>query len=450
MNIVYKEIPWINPFDCFFRLRGDGPSIFLESHGGSPKTSRFSYIGITPEIIINGKLNDTVAPIELLRQLLRKNRVPRVDGIPPFVGGVAGYFGYDTIHLFEELPRNAVDDLKLPDVVLMKVDLLVSFDHVMKKTWIVASADGCGHDELLHSKRIIELENRILRCSSIIKTGGQIAKIRVMSNLTKKEYIDMVKRCMEYISAGDIFQANLSQRLSAHVKGVDPLNLYRILREINPSPFSAFFDTGDMQLVSSSPERLVRLYDGIVETRPIAGTRPRGIDPVRNGILQKELLSDEKERAEHIMLVDLERNDIGRVCRFGSVSVDEFMVLEPYSHVTHIVSNVTGGINPDNDAFDLIRAVFPGGTITGVPKIRCMEIIDELEPTARGPYTGSLGYISYTGDMDLNIIIRTFVIRDGWAHVQVGAGIVADSEPEKEYFETLYKAEALIKTLELL
>jgi len=259
-----------------------------------------------------------------------------------------------------------------------------------------------------------------------------------------------VKRCMEYISAGDIFQANLSQRLSAHVKGVDPLNLYRILREINPSPFSAFFDTGDMQLVSSSPERLVRLYDGVVETRPIAGTRPRGTDPVRNGILQKELLTNEKERAEHIMLVDLERNDIGRVCRFGSVSVDEFMVLESYSHVTHIVSNVTGRINPDNDAFDLIRAVFPGGTITGVPKIRCMEIIDELEPTARGPYTGSLGYISYTGDMDLNIIIRTFVIRDGWAHVQVGAGIVADSEPEKEYFETLYKAEALIKTLELL
>ena len=282
----------------------------------------------------------------------------------------------------------------------------------------------------------------------VFDTKSSLSKINVVSNLTEKEYIDMVKRCKEYISAGDIFQANLSQRLSASVKGTDPLNIYRVLRGINPSPFSAFIDTGSFQLVSSSPERLVRLNNGVADTRPIAGTRPRGKSYAENGMLMDELITSEKERAEHIMLVDLERNDLGRVCKYGSVKVDEFMVLESYSHVTHIVSNVSGDMNSQLKVFDLIEAVFPGGTITGVPKIRCMEIIDELEPTTRGPYTGSIGYISYTGDMDLNIIIRTFIIKDGWAHIQVGAGIVADSDPEKEYKETLYKAEALLKTLE--
>jgi len=450
MYIICNEIPWIDPFDCFIRLRGDGPSIIFESHAGSPKTSRYSFIGVDPKIIINSKSDDPDISIELLRRLSLRNSVPRIDGIPPFVGGIVGYFGYGFAHLIETLPQNACDDLQIPDIVLMNVDLVVSFDNVLMKGWIIATVGENGNDELLCRKRISEVTDRIGQESGIIKTGRKDSKIRVMSNLTKKEYIDMVKRCKEYISAGDIFQANLSQRLSAHVRGIDPLNLYRILRGINPSPFSAFFDTGEIQLVSSSPERLVRLNDGIIETRPIAGTRPRGDDLLKNTILQKELLSDEKERAEHIMLVDLERNDIGRVCRFGTVHVDEFMVLEPYSHVTHIVSNITGSIRHDKDAIDLIQAVFPGGTITGVPKIRCMEIIDELEPTARGPYTGSLGYISNTGDIDFNIIIRTFVISDGWAHVQVGAGIVADSDPVREYNETLYKAEALIKTLELL
>ncbi len=450
MYTICNEIPWIDPFDCFIRLRGDGPSFLFESHAGSPKTSRYSFIGVDPKIIINGRVDTLNVSVEMLRQLLLKNSVPRIDGIPPFVGGIVGYFGYGAAHIFENLPYKASDDLQIPDIVLMNADLLVSFDNLLKKGWIVASVGENGNDEFLCRKRIIEVEDRIRQEVGFIRPGMKTSKTRVMSNLTKKEYTDMVKCCKEYISAGDIFQANLSQRLSARVKGIDPLNLYRILREINPSPFSAFFDTGDVQLVSSSPERLVRLYDGIVETRPIAGTRPRGDNMLENGILQKELLSDEKERAEHIMLVDLERNDIGRVCRFGTVHADEFMVLEPYSHVIHIVSNVTGMMRRDRDAIDLIQAVFPGGTITGVPKIRCMEIIDELEPTARGPYTGSLGYISNTGDMDFNIIIRTFVIMDGWAHVQVGAGIVADSDPVREYHETLYKAEALIKTLELL
>jgi para-aminobenzoate synthetase component 1 len=260
----------------------------------------------------------------------------------------------------------------------------------------------------------------------------------------------MVRRCKEYIAAGDIYQANLSQRFSADLGGADPLRLYKILRSVNPSPFAAYLDFGDLQLVSSSPERLIRLHEGIADTRPIAGTRRRGDDHAETRDLSVELLTNEKERAEHIMLLDLERNDLGKVCKYGTVAVDELMVIENYSHVIHIVSNVMGELAAGRDAFDLVRAVFPGGTITGVPKVRCMEIIDELEPVARGPYTGSIGYFSNTGDMDLNIIIRTFVVSSGIAHIQVGAGIVADSDPVREYFETLQKAEALIKAFKML
>jgi anthranilate/para-aminobenzoate synthase component I len=269
-------------------------------------------------------------------------------------------------------------------------------------------------------------------------------------NMTREAFESMVVRCKEYIAAGDIYQANLSQRLSVRLTGADPLSLYRILRDVNPSPFAAYLDFGDMQLVSSSPERLVRLNQGVADTRPIAGTRRRGRDRTETENLSAELLMNEKERAEHIMLLDLERNDLGKVCQYGSVRVDEMMAVEDYSHVIHIVSNVRGDLAQGKDAFDLIRAVFPGGTITGVPKVRCMEIIDELEQVARGPYTGSIGYISNAGDMDLNIIIRTFVIKDGTAYIQVGAGIVADSDASSEYLETLQKAEALKKALERL
>jgi anthranilate/para-aminobenzoate synthase component I len=268
--------------------------------------------------------------------------------------------------------------------------------------------------------------------------------------MTQADFESMVRCCKEYIAAGDIYQANLSQRFTAKIGNTDPLQLYTVLRDINPSPFAAYLDFGDLQLVSSSPERLISLRGGVAETRPIAGTRRRGGDRAETQELSAELLTNEKERAEHIMLLDLERNDLGKVCGYGTVQVDEMMVVEDYSHVIHIVSNVRGELTAGRDAFDLVRAVFPGGTITGVPKVRCMEIIDELEPVARGPYTGSIGYISNAGDMDLNIIIRTFVIKDHMAHVQVGAGIVADSDPEREYFETLQKAEALKRALERL
>jgi anthranilate/para-aminobenzoate synthase component I len=266
--------------------------------------------------------------------------------------------------------------------------------------------------------------------------------------MKKDEYMDIVKRAKEYIAAGDIFQANLSQRVSAYIGDKSRWNLYKTLSSINPAPFAAYLDFGDYQIVSSSPERLLKVRDGIIETRPIAGTRPRGKDYEEDELMRAELLLNEKERAEHIMLVDLGRNDLGRVSDYGTVRVDELMITEDCSHVIHIVSNVIGRIADGKDCFDAIKAAFPGGTITGVPKIRCMEIIDELEPLRRGPYTGSIGYVSFSGDMDLNIIIRTFVIKGKKAYVQVGAGIVADSDPDKEYYETLKKAEALIRTLE--
>jgi len=275
-------------------------------------------------------------------------------------------------------------------------------------------------------------------------------KIEVIHEMPKQDYVDIVRKAKEYIAAGDIFQANLSQRVSADIMRKSPWNLYRILRSINPSPFAAYIDCGDYQIVSSSPERLIRIRDRIIETRPIAGTRPRGRDKKEDALMRSELLLNEKERAEHIMLIDLERNDLGRVSAYGTVSVDELMITEDYSHVIHIVSNITGTLAHEKDCFDAIRALFPGGTITGVPKVRCMEIIDELEPLRRGPYTGAIGYVGFSGTMDFNIIIRTFVIKNETAYVQAGAGIVADSEPEREYLETLKKAEALIKALEMI
>ena len=274
------------------------------------------------------------------------------------------------------------------------------------------------------------------------------APVSIHHEMKKTDYMDMVKKAKAYIHAGDIFQANLSQRVSAYIGEVSAWQIYKMLSRINPSPFASYLDMGDYHIASSSPERLVRVKGDTVDTRPIAGTRPRGDDADGDNRMRTELLLNEKERAEHLMLIDLERNDLGKISDYSTVEVDEFMITEDYSHVIHIVSNVKGSIVKGKDCFDAIRATFPGGTITGVPKVRCMEIIDELEPVTRGPYTGSIGYIGFDCSMDLNIIIRTFLIKNKTAYVQAGAGIVADSDPENEYYETLKKAEALIKTLE--
>jgi aminodeoxychorismate synthase component I len=408
-------------------------------------------------------------PLLKLRELVNNYRTGRVPGLPPFTGGAIGFFSYDFVHQFEDLPRNAAADLDIPEAYFLFVDVVVAFDHVLKKTWVIVNP-GAREQELgfrrpdpeqwdgLYDEaveRLAALSDKLRRAAttgdaSALEKKEATQRAPLTSNMTRAEFEAMVRRSKEYIAAGDIYQTNLSQRLSVRIGDADTLRLYKILRAINPSPFAAYLNFGDLQLVSSSPERLVRLHEGTVDTRPIAGTRRRGSDHTETRELSAELLTNEKERAEHIMLLDLERNDLGKVCDYGTVSVDEMMVVEDYSHVIHIVSNVRGTLTAGRDAFDLIRAVFPGGTITGVPKVRCMEIIDELEPVARGPYTGSIGYIANTGDMDLNIIIRTFVIKDGQAHIQVGAGIVADSDPTREYFETLQKAEALKKALEML
>lgn len=462
------------PVDVFETIGFGEHSFLLESARTHPGTGRYSYLGGRPYMVFTSKAGESHLerhgrktklegkPLAALRNLMAGCRVGRVDGLPPFVGGCAGFLSYDFVHNFERLPGSAVDDLGIPDACFMFVDSVVSFDHIEGKLWLTAipgaATMGPEHEDMdagRWSEAYDEAAAKLEGLHGIVmsakpspvrehpRTGG----VKALPLIPKERYEEMVRRAKEYIAAGDIFQANLSQRLSADVGGNEPWDIYRVLREVNPSPFASYIDLPEVKIVSSSPERLVRLSGDVVDTRPIAGTRPRGKDTTGDEAMRSELLLNEKERAEHIMLIDLERNDLGRVCDYGSVHVDELMVTEDYSHVIHIVSNVTGTLAKGRDAFDVIQATFPGGTITGVPKVRCMEIIDELEPVARGPYTGSAGYICGTGDMDLNIVIRTFVIKDGVAHVQVGAGIVADSDPEREYYETLHKAEALIKTL---
>ncbi len=434
----------------------------------TPRTARYSFLGTAPYRILRSKGSrvevveggeTTVLegdPFKILAPYVPEVSDPPKENAPshlPFLGGIVGYFGYDLVRFIEAIPRQAVDDLALPDMILLFVDTVVALDHLERKGWILVSPRIPGpHSPPLEEgdpeTRLDAIAARLRApAPPLPETRPPADPPPLRTNMTRDNYLRMVARCQEFIAAGEIYQANLSQRLSLPLEGRSPLGLYGTLREINPSPFSALLELGDLALVSSSPERLVRLSGREVETRPIAGTRPRGENRLEETRLRRELLTNEKERAEHLMLVDLERNDLGRVCETGSVCVDEIMTLESYSHVTHIVSNIRGRLLPGKTPLDLLRAVFPGGTVTGVPKIRCMEIIDGLEPTSRGPYTGAIGYIDLAGRMDLNIIIRTLVLADGWAHAQVGGGIVADSDPEREYQETLYKAEALLRTL---
>lgn len=441
-------------------------SFLLESCRYSPKTGRFSFIGAEPFLIFKSKgsgiqiirdaKTEVIAgnPIDALRSLLNKYSSLKVPGITGFTGGAVGYFAYDCSSLFERLPKRAKDDLGLPDMFFMFVDTAVVFDHLENKVSVVSNI----YPDKPVDKAYDEAAERIERFESSLRGSPENSGLaaarndehkvsRLQSTFTKSGFESIVRRAKEYIAAGDIYQANLSQRFCIDIGRIDPLVLYEHLSGINPSPFACYLDLGELKIVSSSPERLLRVEDGFVQTRPIAGTRPRGKTPSEDLALSCELILSDKERAEHIMLVDLERNDLGRVCEYGSVKVNELMVLEDYSHVIHIVSNVVGSLKYGKDRFDLIAAAFPGGTITGCPKIRCMEIIDELEPVARNIYTGSVGHLDFNGDMDLNIAIRTLVIKGQKAYAQVGAGIVADSDPEREYYETLYKAEALFKAV---
>src|SRR4030042_835490 len=434
---LYEEIPYSSPSLIYESLAFTN-SFLLESVKGHEKIARHSFIGFEPCLVF--KVKNGIIEIE-------------TSEIPPLEGGKV-----PSLYV-ERLPNNSVDDLNLPDAHFLMIDKLIAFDHLYKMCWIIVcpgvkdSIKGNGINDLIdwaekYDEAVEKIHDTRYRIQDVkFKTEGlhssnhaSCIRHRASSinyEMTKNEYMDIVKKAKEYIAAGDIFQANLSQRVSAHIRDKSPWSLYRILSSINPSPFAAFINFGDYQIVSSSPERLLRVNDKTIETRPIAGTRPRGRDSKEDDFMRSELLLNEKERAEHIMLIDLERNDIGRISDYGSVRVDELMITEDYSHVIHIVSNVRGDIAEGKDCFDAIRAAFPGGTITGVPKVRCMEIIDELEPVRRGPYTGSIGYISFSGNMDLNIVIRTFVIKGEMAYVQAGAGIVADSDPERDYSDVL-------------
>lgn len=476
--LIFKEIQYLPPH-LIFKLFHRENSILLESIKGPEKIARYSFIGFEPCLIyrlkngiieINNKrrfrLNNN-NPLDFLKFLTSNYNQLCDKTLPPFRGGWAGVLSYDFVRYLENIPDEAKDDLGIPDAYFMLLDKLIAFDHLENRAWIFfcpglrknlfySYKDLNQSDWLeLYDEAETEIE-RIYRKIVMYKfeentfKNSSSKKIDIKYEMKKTDYMDIVIKAKEYISAGDIFQANLSQRVSAYIEDRDPYDLYMILRNINPSPFSAYVNLNEYIIVSSSPERLLKVENKTIETRPIAGTRPRGRDKDEDEFMREELLLNEKERAEHIMLIDLERNDLGRVSEYGSVKVDELMITEDYSHVIHIVSNIRGLLAKGKDCYDAIKAAFPGGTITGVPKVRCMEIIEELEPVKRGPYTGSLGYISFSGNMDLNIIIRTFVIKNNIAYVQAGAGIVADSNPEREYFETLKKAEALIKTLEII
>jgi anthranilate/para-aminobenzoate synthase component I len=474
---VYMEIPY-SPAHQVYESFISPNSFLLESVKGPENIARYSFIGFDPYLIFkvkNGsteityrgrKAVSTGNPLIRLKSLVAAYEQRPIKALPPFQGGAAGLLSYDFVQYLEKLPKTTKDDLKIPDAHFFMIDKLIAFDHLDKKAWIVVCPGakdtelGYGDVDVNWAEKYDEAEEEIQRISARVSERQSVREktsasphfrtAELQHGLSKEQYMDIVRRAKKYIAAGDIFQINLSIRVSADIKNIKPWSLYKILRSINPSPFAGYIDFGDYQIASSSPERLLKISDGVIETRPIAGTRPRGRDMKEDELMRTELLLNEKERAEHIMLIDLERNDIGRVSDYGSVRVDELMITEDYSHVIHIVSNVKGKLASGKNCFDAIKAAFPGGTITGVPKVRCMEIIDELEPVSRGPYTGSFGYIGFSGSMDLNIVIRTFVIKGGFAYVQAGAGIVADSDPEKEYYESLKKAEALIRTLERL
>ncbi len=448
------------PISVYGKLVGDDIGFILESVDDGQHLGRYSFIGFRPfqsvtvrgeqTVVTNGNKRGQLTgnPFAALRSLLQEYSPAKVAGLPRFFGGVVGYFGFDMVETLERIPAAEQDDLGLPDGAFLFPEVVVVFDHVKHSLQIIACVRTTGNSaqDYQRGRQILQEIKEKLAAPLLLKPYAACEPAKVTSNRTKEEYVDMVRRAKEYIAAGDIFQVVPSQRLSAELK-VPPFEVYRTLRSLNPSPYLYYLNFGDIQIVGSSPELLVRLEDGIVETRPIAGTRRRGGNAKEDELLAEELIRDEKERAEHIMLVDLGRNDIGRVSVYGTVQTPTLMSIEKYSHVMHIVSSVKGELQPGKDAIDALTACFPAGTVSGAPKVRAMEIIRELEKTKRGPYAGAVGYLGFSGNMDTCITIRTFVIADGRVHVQAGGGVVADSDPVAEYEESLNKAKALLQAL---
>ncbi|MFC1871098.1 anthranilate synthase component I [Chloroflexota bacterium] len=452
---IYREIiaDLDTPVSAFLKVSRGDYSFLLESVAGEDRVARYSFIGTEPYRVITTIEEDT-DPLQLVAEEMSKYRLVPVAGLPDFCGGAVGYLAYEAVRRYEELPSPDADPLSLPESVFMFVDTLLVFDHVTRKIKVISHARLDGDAESAYEQSVRKIDALVERLQQPIEHSKYISKrgipttdAEISSNFTRPQFESAVDKARQYITEGEAIQVVLSQRLTRHTSAT-PFNIYRALRTINPSPYMFFLGLKDCHLIGTSPEILVRSVDGILTYRPLAGTRPRGGNPVEDARLAEELRGDEKECAEHIMLVDLGRNDVGRVSEPGTVKVSELMDVERYSHVMHLVTNVEGKLRPDMTPFDALRSCFPAGTVSGAPKIRAMKIIAELEPDKRGPYAGCAGYFSFSGNMDTAITIRTIEMADGMAHVQAGAGIVYDSVPAQEYEETMNKARALLRAIE--
>ena len=476
---VYAELAadLDTPLSAFLRLRPGPFAFLLESVEGGEKWARYSFLGSDPLMVFTAKGQRMTLrhadgrteplpsgnPLLALRELLSRFTPVPVPGLPRFQGGAVGFLSYDMVRHVERLPRIAKDDLRLPDAVFMLTDSLLVFDNLRHRLLVIANAhigktDPASLDRA-YDQAAVKIGMLLAKLAKPARSPAPLTFPAVeplvalgeegfTSTMDETTYMEGVRQAKEYIAAGDAYQIVIARRMDTDLRA-DPFTLYRALRTINPSPYLFFLRLGKTSIVGSSPEVLVRLEDGLVEERPIAGTHPRGATPAEDARLAAAMAADPKERAEHVMLVDLGRNDVGRVARIGSIEVSEFMVVERYSHVMHLVSHVRGQLAPGKDAFDVLAACFPAGTLTGAPKIRAMEIIEELEPTRRGPYGGAVGYVSYSGNLDSCITIRTVVCHGRKASIEVGAGIVADSDPKTEWLETCSKARGMILALRI-
>jgi len=439
------------PVSAYLKLRGDGPSFLLESAEQGQQVGRWSFLGFRPRAVIRLDRGEHPDPYAAVAEELARYRIAPLDGLPPFAGGAVGMFGYDLVRSAEpSVGEPNPDDTGMPELAVMVTDVLLAFDHLRHEVTVLANVVAEGDVERAYQEAataIADVRERLR--GPVPQVGvGRTDPPSFSSNLGSGGYAAAVERAKEYIRAGDVYQVVPSQRWSADCP-VDAFSIYRGLRAINPSPYMYFLDFEDFEIAGASPEALVTVTGRNVRQRPIAGTRPRA-DSVEQDLERgRELLADPKERAEHVMLVDLGRNDLGRVCEYGSVSVDELMTVETYSHVMHIVSSVSGTLSPGVSPMDALRASLPAGTLSGAPKIRAMQIIDELEPVGRGPYGGAVGYLSYTGDLDTCIYIRSALVKDGQVHIQAGGGIVADSDPAYEVRETEAKAGAVMDAIRL-
>lgn len=443
------------PVSAYLKVARPPYSFLLESVEGGERIARYSFIGTEPDTVIKtgrGQALGKIDPLEPIERELSRYKLIEVPNMQRFNGGAVGYLSYESVNYFEELPTPDTDMLNVPESVFMLTMTYMVFDHVGHKISVVSHAHLNGDVEQAYNDATARIDEIIRRVQSPLSMPASShsapdQRLATESNMTPEEFYDMVSQIKEHIVAGDVIQTVVSQRLSRPTTA-DPFQIYRSLRAINPSPYMYFLELDGFQIVGASPEMLVQVENGVVSTNPIAGTRPRGADEQEDDANEEELRTDEKERAEHIMLVDLGRNDIGRVSEPGTVSVNQLMDVERYSHVMHLVSRVSGKLREGYTNFDALRACFPAGTVSGAPKIRAMEIIAELEPDKRGPYAGAVGYFDFTGNMDTAIDIRTLVIKDGVAHAQAGGGIVYDSTPDFEYRETLHKASALMRAID--